>query len=288
MIELKEVSYHYTDGTKALHEVSLTITAGRKIAVLGNNGAGKSTLFLHLNGLLRPTEGQLLFNGSPFTYKRKQLQELRRQVGLVFQNPDTQLFSPTVREDVLYGPSNLEWEQERIEQAAKQAMEQTGVLEFQHKPPHFLSIGQKKRAAIASVLAMQPKLLVLDEPTAGLDPYYARKILHLLTDWHHEETTIMLSTHDVDFAYEWADEILVMKQGSIQAFGRTVDIFNKPELLADCHLERPWIMEVYAALQIDETQKMETIPRSKPELLEWIMKKTTKDRGNFTERILLK
>ncbi|KMY54309.1 cobalt ABC transporter ATPase [Bacillus sp. FJAT-27231] len=288
MIELKEVSYHYTDGTKALHEVSLTITTGRKIAVLGNNGAGKSTLFLHLNGLLRPTEGQLLFNGSPFTYKRKQLQELRRQVGFVFQNPDTQLFSPTVREDVLYGPSNLEWEQERIEQAAKQAMEQTGVLGFQHKPPHFLSIGQKKRAAIASVLAMQPKLLVLDEPTAGLDPYYARKIMHLLTDWHHEGTTIMLSTHDVNFAYEWADEVLVMKQGSIRAFGKAVDIFSDYQLLADCHLEQPWIMEVYAALQMEETQKVETIPKSKTELLEWIIKNTTKDRENFTERILLK
>ncbi|WP_259455544.1 ATP-binding cassette domain-containing protein [Bacillus sp. PK3_68] len=137
MIELKNVSYNYTDGTKALSSVSLAITPGRKIAVLGNNGAGKSTLFLHMNGLLRPAEGEILFNGKPLIYKRKQLQELRRQVGVVFQNPDTQLFSPTVREDILYGPRNLGWDHERVEQMARQAMEKTGVIEFQHKPPHF-------------------------------------------------------------------------------------------------------------------------------------------------------
>lgn len=270
MIELKNISYHYADGTKALDEMSLSITAGRRIAVLGNNGAGKSTLFLHLNGLLRPTKGQVLFNGTPLTYKRKQLQELRKQVGLVFQNPDTQLFSPTVREDILYGPANLGWEREQAERAAKQAMETTGVLEFQHKPPHFLSLGQKKRAAIASVVVMQPKLLILDEPTAGLDPYYARKIMQLLAEIHNEETTVMLSTHDVNFAYEWADEILVMQKGRIRAFEKPEELFKKKPLLAECYLEQPWIMEVFTELQKRLGKTERGTPRSKKELLEWI------------------
>ena len=288
MIELKKISYNYTDGTKALNCVSLTIPPGRKIAVLGNNGAGKSTLFLHMNGLLRPAEGDILFNGTPLTYKRKQLQELRRQVGLVFQNPDTQLFSPTVREDVLYGPINLGWERERVDQVAREAMEKTGVLEFQHKPPHFLSLGQKKRAAIASVIAMQPRLLILDEPTAGLDPYYAKKIMQLLEDLHNEETTIMLSTHDVDFAYEWADEVLVLQQGGIRAFQKAEELFKNKELLEDCHLQQPWIIDVFAALQERGKSKTGTIPRSKRELLEWINWEKNKDREKITERMLLK
>ncbi|HEY9578009.1 MAG TPA: ABC transporter ATP-binding protein [Pseudobacillus sp.] len=288
MIELKKISYNYTDGTKALNCVSLTIPPGRKIAVLGNNGAGKSTLFLHMNGLLRPAEGDILFNGTPLTYKRKQLQELRRQVGLVFQNPDTQLFSPTVREDVLYGPINLGWERERVDQVAREAMEKTGVLEFQHKPPHFLSLGQKKRAAIASVIAMQPRLLILDEPTAGLDPYYAKKIMQLLEDLHNEETTIMLSTHDVDFAYEWADEVLVLQQGGIRAFQKAEELFKNKELLEDCHLQQPWIIDVFADLQERGKSKTGTIPRSKRELLEWINWEKNKDREKITERMLLK
>ncbi|MEK4029436.1 ATP-binding cassette domain-containing protein [Pseudobacillus sp. FSL P4-0506] len=288
MIELKNVSYNYTDGTKALSSVSLAITPGRKIAVLGNNGAGKSTLFLHMNGLLRPAEGEILFNGKPLIYKRKQLQELRRQVGVVFQNPDTQLFSPTVREDILYGPRNLGWDHERVEQMARQAMEKTGVIEFQHKPPHFLSLGQKKRAAIASVVAMEPRLLILDEPTAGLDPYYAKKIMQLLSELHNEETTVMLSTHDVDFAYEWADEVLIMQQGGIRAFGEAGHIFKKKELLEECYLEQPWVIGVFAALQEKEKSAAETAPKSKRELLDWIKQEKKKDRDIFTERMLLK
>ncbi|KIL74597.1 energy-coupling factor ABC transporter ATP-binding protein [Bacillus badius] len=288
MIELKNVSYHYTDGTKALNDVSLAITPGRKIAVLGNNGAGKSTLFLHMNGLLQPAEGQLLFNGTPVAYKRRQLQELRRAVGIVFQHPDTQLFSPTVREDVLYGPNNLGWSQARAEQAALEAMEKTGVLEFQYKPPHFLSLGQKKRAAIASVVAMQPKLLILDEPTAGLDPYYARKIMQLLNELHNEETTVMLSTHDVNFAYEWADEILIMQSGGVRAFAGAEELFHDQALLADCHLEQPWMMEVFAALQAKLGQKIKKVPKSKQELLTWIEEELQQTREMVTERMLLK
>ncbi|MFK2824090.1 ATP-binding cassette domain-containing protein [Bacillus sp. B190/17] len=270
MIELKSISYKYIDGTKALDNLSLTITPGRKIAVLGNNGAGKSTLFLHLNGLLKPAEGHILLNGARLTYKRKELQELRREVGLVFQHPDTQLFSPTVREDVMYGPVNLGWTSERAERAAREAMEAAGVLEFQHKPPHFLSIGQKKRAAIASVVVMKPKLLILDEPTAGLDPFYTKKMMQLLTELHDEKTTIMLSTHDVNFAYEWADEVLIMQQGGVRALGRAEDVFQQKELLAECNLEPPWVLEIFTALQGGEKEKNVAAPTSKKELLEWI------------------
>ncbi|WP_203362739.1 ATP-binding cassette domain-containing protein [Bacillus sp. REN10] len=276
MLEINNVSYVYPDGTKALDQLTLTIQSGKKIAILGNNGAGKSSLFLHFNGLLQPTEGEIRFQGQPLSYKRKALKELRRQVGIVFQHPDAQLFSPTVLEDVMYGPLQLGYSKQEAEQVALAILDATGLLELKHKPPHFLSVGQKKRVAIAGVAVMNPKLLILDEPTAGLDPLYAKKMMAFVSDLQQEGQTIVLSTHDINLAYEWADEIVILYNGSLQAFGSPADLFMQKELLEACHLEQPWIIEVFSAWQAAHPDQRIPIPTTKEELLKIIQRLSNK------------
>lgn len=264
-LELKNVSYQYPDGTLALNNISLQIITGKKIALLGNNGAGKSTLLLHLNAVLAPTTGQLYYKGKDFTYKRKEKNKLRGDVGIVFQDPDTQLFSSSVYDDIQYGPRNMGLSKEEVESRVLEAMEMTDTMSLKEKPPHFLSVGQKKRVAIASVLSMKPALMIFDEPTAGLDPYYTNRILNILNQLATKERTILVSTHDVDFAYEWADEIWLLSEGMLIARNAPFEIFQDQTLLAKSHLRQPWVLEVFA--KIKEPLKMSTCPRSKEELL---------------------
>lgn len=264
-LELKNVSYQYPDGTLALNNISLKITMGKKIALLGNNGAGKSTLLLHLNAVLAPTRGQLYYKGEEFTYKRKEKNKLRGDVGIVFQDPDTQLFSSSVYDDIQYGPRNMGLSKEEVESRVLTAMKLTDTMSLKEKPPHFLSVGQKKRVAIASVLSMKPTLMIFDEPTAGLDPYYSNRILNILNQLATEERTVLVSTHDVDFAYEWADEIWLLSEGMLIARNAPFEIFQDQALLAKSHLRQPWVLEVFA--KIKEPLKMTTFPRSKEELL---------------------
>ncbi|WP_226665316.1 energy-coupling factor ABC transporter ATP-binding protein [Metabacillus litoralis] len=248
LISFENISYQYPDKTLALKSLSLHIDKGKKIALIGNNGAGKSTLFLLLNGLLIPSGGKIYFNGKVLTYKRVELKKLRQKVGIVFQNPDSQLFSSSVYEDIKFGPKNLGLSKEEIQKAADQAIHLTETETLKEKPPHFLSLGQKKRVAIAGIIAMNPELMVLDEPTAGLDPYYAKKIMQILNDIHHENRTILLSTHNVDLAYEWADEIIVLHNGSLLAQGQPAKVFQNRELLKQSHINQPMILEIYQQL----------------------------------------
>lgn len=265
--EINQLTHRYADGTTALQNLSLSIRKGKKIALLGNNGAGKSTLFQHLNGILEPTTGMILFKGKKVKYDRKSLLALRKQVGIVFQDPDSQLFSGHVRQDISFGPMNLGWSKEKVAQQVKWAMEQTEITALQDKPIHFLSIGQKKRVAIAGVLAMDPEVFILDEPSAGLDAYYSKQIMQLLRDIHQPNKTIILSTHDVHFAYEWADEIIVMSDGNILYHGDPVTIFHNQELLRQAHLEKPWVFETAQVLmEKGLLNENETMPRSKEEL----------------------
>lgn len=265
--EIDQLTHRYADGTIALQNLSLSIHKGKKIALLGNNGAGKSTLFQHLNGILEPTAGTILFKGQKVKYDRKSLLALRKQVGIVFQDPDSQLFSGNVRQDISFGPMNLGWSKEKVAQQVEWAMEQTEVTALKDKPIHFLSLGQKKRVAIAGVLAMDPEVFILDEPSAGLDPYYSKQIMQLLRNIHEAHKTIILSTHDVHFAYEWADEIIVMSNGEILYHGDPITFFYKQELIDQAHLEKPWIFETAQALiEKQLISKDEAMPRSKEEL----------------------
>ncbi|QSB09987.1 ATP-binding cassette domain-containing protein [Lysinibacillus sp. FSL K6-0075] len=269
--ELNQLSYAYADGTKALSDITLDIPKGKKIAILGHNGAGKSTLFQHLNGILKPTAGTILFEGNGLEYSRKALKVLRQQVGIVFQNADHQLFSGTVKQDIAFGPLNLGWSTEKMEEKIAWAVAQTEVEDLLDKPIHFLSVGQKKRVAMAGVLAMEPSVLLLDEPTAGLDNYYATQVLQYLAKLEDGERTILLATHDIPLAYEWADLMIVMEAGKIIYNGDPIALFYEEELLKRAHLERPWIFEMVMALQKKKLlQENITIPRSKNELQQLI------------------
>lgn len=266
IFRIDQLHYQYEDGTSALHNLTLSIKKGKKIALLGNNGAGKSTFFQHLNGILQPTSGHIYFKEEKLNYSRKALLKLRNQVGIVFQDPDSQLFAGTVKQDIAFGPMNLGWSKEKVEKQVEWAMKKADVLSLQDRPIHFLSIGQKKRVAIAGVIAMNPEVLILDEPSAGLDAYYTNQIKGLLDEIHNEHTTIILSTHNVHFAYEWADEIIIMSEGRILYYGDPVSAFYEEQLLEKAHLEKPWIFEVAEQLNT----RMESMPRSKETLFEYI------------------
>lgn len=269
--ELNQLSYAYADGTKALSDITLDIPKGKKIAILGHNGAGKSTLFQHLNGILKPTAGTIVFEGNDLEYSRKALKALRQKVGIVFQNADHQLFSGTVKQDIAFGPLNIGWSTEKTEEKIAWAVAQTEVEDLLDKPIHFLSVGQKKRVAMAGVLAMEPSVLLLDEPTAGLDNYYATQVLQYLAKLDDGERTILLATHDIPLAYEWADLIIVMEAGKIIYNGDPITLFYEDELLHRAHLERPWIFEMVIALQKKKLlQENINIPRSKQELQQLI------------------
>ncbi|AVK96463.1 ATP-binding cassette domain-containing protein [Lysinibacillus sphaericus] len=265
--DLQHLSYAYADGTKALTDITLQIPKGKKIALLGHNGAGKSTLFQHLNGILKPTAGTISFCNETLSYSRKALATLRQQVGIVFQDADNQLFSGTVKQDIAFGPLNLGWSNEKIEEKIAWAVAQTEVEALLDKPIHFLSVGQKKRVAMAGVLAMEPSVLLLDEPTAGLDTYYAAQLLQYLAKLEDGQRTFLLATHDIALAYEWADQIIVMEAGKIIYNGDPIDMFYQEELLEKAHLERPWVFEMTLALQ---TKKLLgdniAMPRSKKDL----------------------
>ncbi|MCK1983379.1 MULTISPECIES: energy-coupling factor ABC transporter ATP-binding protein [Peribacillus] len=263
------LTHQFADGTFALNELSLTIQHGKKIALLGNNGAGKSTLFLHLNGLLQPTAGKIRFKGKKMKYDRKSLLSLRKQVGIVFQDPDSQLFSANVQQDISFGPMNLEWDRMKVHEKVNWAMAQTEVTELKDRPTHFLSLGQKKRVAIAGILAMEPDVWLLDEPTAGLDPYFSRQIMALLDSIHDTEKTIILSTHDVNLAYQWADEVVVMNDGKVIYQGDPISVFHDEDVLLQAHLEKPWVFEMFQALlQSRSAAERDFFPRTKEELLQ--------------------
>jgi cobalt/nickel transport system ATP-binding protein len=270
LIEARNITYEYGDGTKALKDVSLGIEAGKKLAVIGANGAGKSTLFLHFNGINRPKSGEVLFRDKPIGYSQRDLLGLRKEVGIVFQEPDHQLFSSSVYQEISFGPVNLKLSKEEIKKRVEQAMEATAVTELQHKPTHFLSYGQKKRVAIASILAMEPSLLILDEPTSGLDPQNVDAVMSILNSLSKEGKTILLSTHDIDLAYSWADYIFIMNRGQVAGQGYPEEVFLDEALLKEASLKQPWMVELCLGLKRGRLAEGEKMPRSKWAFMEYV------------------
>ncbi|OJX40736.1 MAG: cobalt ABC transporter ATP-binding protein [Chloroflexi bacterium 44-23] len=227
MIEIKDLSFSYPDGKRALSGINLTVYSDEKIALIGANGAGKSTLFLHLNGLLNG-EGQISVKSLPLI--KKNLAQIRAVVGVVFQNPDDQLFSPTVFEDVAYGPLYQGLDQQTIRTRVERALCDVGLSGFSQRNPYHLSNGEKKRVAIASVLSMQPQILVLDEPTAGLDPRARRELIALLSELPQ---TMLIATHDLELARQLTPRTVLMNAGSIIADGSTDQILEDKSLLLE-------------------------------------------------------
>ncbi len=248
VLEVRDVGFRYPDGSVGLDRCSLALRRGSRTVVLGPNGAGKTTLFLHCNGLLRPGGGQVLFEGLPLDYGRRGLRELRSRVGLVFQNPDSQLFSATVREDVSFGPVNLGLERQAVRERVEEALESVGMTECADKPVHNLSYGQKKRVCIAGVLAMRPRVMILDEPTAGLDLRMQHELMEVLQRLHAEGMTILMATHDLDLAYAWADEACLIDNGRVVGKFSADEFPHKAGMLERHGLAVPQVARLYPLL----------------------------------------
>ncbi len=249
ILEAREIRYRYPRGMEAICGISFHIRKREKIALVGPNGAGKSTLLAMFNGMIRPDSGLLLFDNQPVQYNTASLRMLRKRVGFVLQNPDRQIIAPTVYQDVAFGPTNLGYPADEVRKAVTLALRHVGLEGFERRPPHQLSGGEKKRVAIAGVLAMDPDVLVLDEPTSGLDPSGSEDIMELLDELNHEGKTIIISTHNVELAYPWADRAILMLEGKILEEDIPEKAFGNPEHVRRAHLSLPTLLELHIELQ---------------------------------------
>lgn len=234
IVEVQDLTHTYADGTAAVRGISFRIHHGESVAVVGANGAGKSTLLLHLNGYLAPQKGTVRIGDFPLT--KDTLRDIRRTVGMIFQDPDDQLFMPTVAEDVAFGPLNLGLPPDEVELRVQQALVRVGVGHLRDRPPYKLSGGEKRLVSIATVLAMSPDILVMDEPTSNLDPRARRILIELLDGFHH---TKIIATHDLDMVLDLCPRTIVLKEGRLMVDGPTGAVFSNEPLLAECHLEKP-------------------------------------------------
>lgn len=253
LLRLEHVSFAYEDGADrrlALEDCSVSVGAGERIAVLGGNGAGKSTFFLLANGVLSPKKGTLFFRGEAVGRTRRELNRLRRGVGLVFQDPDVQILGGTVEEEISFGPMNLGFSREEVRRRVDGAIEQLRLEDLRHRAPQYLSGGEKKRVSIADALAMEPELLLLDEPSAGLDPENRRLLEETLNMLGERGLALAVATHDVDFAWRWARRILVFHEGFLAADRTPEELFSDGELLTACRLEQPMLFRAAGALGI--------------------------------------
>ncbi|MEV7428410.1 ABC transporter ATP-binding protein [Nocardioides sp. NPDC092400] len=235
VLDVRGLAYAYPDGHQALFGVDLHVHRGERVALLGPNGAGKTTLVLHLNGILTAGAGTVEVSGLPVA--RKNLQEVRRRVGIVFQDPDDQLFMGSVREDVAFGPANLGVRGADLDRRVMTALEQVGMAEHVDRPPHHLSFGQRRRVAVATVLAMQPEVLVLDEPSSNLDPASRRELADILRSL---DVTVLMVTHDLPYALELCPRAVVLSDGSVVADGSTYDVLTDDALMRAHRLELPF------------------------------------------------
>lgn len=235
VLEVRGLAYAYPDGHQALYGVDLHVHAGERVALLGPNGAGKTTLVLHLNGLLRAGVGSVTVSG--LAVEERNLLEVRRRVGVVFQDPDDQLFMPRVRDDVAFGPRNLGLRGDALDERVTEALEAVGMLEHVDRAPHHLSFGQRRRVAVATVLAMRPEILVLDEPSSNLDPASRRELADILLGL---DTTVLMVTHDLPYALELCPRAVVLSDGHVVADGPTGDILADDALMTRNRLELPF------------------------------------------------
>lgn len=246
VLQIKDLCYSYDSEKEALNNINLDIYKGEKIAVMGSNGAGKSTFFLNMNGVLKPSYGDIIYKGKKIT--KKNLNELRKNVGIVFQDADNQIIASTVLAEVSFGPMNLKLPKDEVEKRVYEALKYMNITEFKDRPPHYLSGGEKKRVSIADIIAMKSEIIIFDEPTAALDPLNAEMLEEVLKKLSDENKTLLISTHDVDFAYRWAERIVVFTDGEIIADGTPLEVFKSNDILKRSNLKRPAMLDVYEIL----------------------------------------
>lgn len=243
-LSTENLSFTYPDDTQALKNINIEIEKGEKVAIIGPNGAGKSTLFSHFNGLTEPTSGCVKIEGKAISFEKDELLKVRQKVGIVFQDPNDQLFAPTVKEDIAFGPMNLGLSYGEVEKRVEDALKMVGMENYEDKTPHHLSGGQQKRIAIAGIIAMKPEIMILDEPTAGLDPDGVEKVLNIMNQLNKEGMTLIISSHDIDMISKYADKIFILYNGEIIESGNKNKIFSDMELLKKAHLRTPITTEI--------------------------------------------
>lgn len=268
ILQTCNLKYYYEDGTCALDNINIAIEKGKKTAIIGGNGAGKSTLFLNFNGVLKPKDGVILFHGEQVGYDKKSLNKLRSKIGLVFQEPDHQIFSSSIYQELAFGPLNFGVSKDEVKQRVENVMEQMEIGHLKDKPTHFLSYGQKKQVAIASILVLEPEVIILDEPTAGLDPMHSKKLMILLEKLSKRGITLIIATHDVNLAYQWAEQVHVMNKGRVIQSGTSEEIFMKEEILEKADMETPYIIDFCKKYYKEIKRFKDTLPKTNDELIQ--------------------
>ncbi len=266
LLELKNLNFSYDEQPDALKNLKLKIKKGEKVAVIGNNGAGKTTLFLCCNGVLQPQKGKILYEGKEISRSRADLNFLRQRVGIVFQDANQQLIGSSVEAEISFGPMNLRLPKDEVRSRVSKAMGLMNLTELRKRPPHYLSGGEKKRLTIADVLAMEPELILFDEPTAFLDMQNTYMLEEALSGLHEKGKTLVVSTHDIDFAYRWASRILLFHKGELIADDAPSALFSKEEILSEIGVRRPVLYEMGVLLQKKGLLEKGQNPRSLEEM----------------------
>ncbi len=249
ILEAKQVYFSYDDDENySLNGLDLKLKKGSKVAFMGANGSGKSTFFLCCNGICRPGRGEILFQGKPVGYTKKELLDLRRKVGIVFQDPDNQLFSASVKQEISFGILNLGVTEAEAEKEVNQVMDYLEITPFRERPVHALSGGQKKQVSIADILVMHPEVIILDEPAAALDPKHTKLVNEIVEKMTERGITVLMATHDIDYAFAWADEIVLMHEGRVLRQGSPAVICRDKEALAMTNLEEPAVLRLFDRL----------------------------------------
>lgn len=246
ILKIEDLYYTYGNGKPALNGVSVDIYEGEKIAVIGSNGSGKSTFFLNIDGVFMPEQGKIIYRD--MVINKKNLKELRKNIGIVFQDADNQIIASTVMAEVGFGPMNLKLPKDEVLTRVNEALKYMNISHLKDRPPHYLSGGEKKRVSIADIIAMKSEIIIFDEPTAALDPLNSIMLEEVLLKLGDEGKTMLISTHDVDFTYRWAERVLVFNDGKIIADGSPLEIFQNKEILKKANLKQPTMLEVYESL----------------------------------------
>ena len=247
ILQVRDLQYAYSDEKMALKGVDLDIRQGERIAVMGSNGAGKSTFFLNINGVLQSEHGEIFYRGQKMT--KKTMNDLRKNVGIVFQDADSQIIASTVQSAVSFGSMNLKLSRNDVRDRVDEALSYMNLTDFRHRPPHYLSGGEKKRVSIADIIAMHPEIIIFDEPTAALDPVNADMLEEVLEKMAQEGKTIMISTHDVDFAYRWAERVVVFCDGKIIADDAPLAVFSNETVIRQANLKRPMMLDIFETMR---------------------------------------